>query len=43
MEHTSKIMETTNELISSLLRVFAMFELRLNHDKEKLDVISKGV
>ena len=31
-------METNNGIILSLLRVFAMFELRLNFDEEKLDV-----
>ena len=40
MEHTAKVIEENNGLISSLLRVFAMFELRLNFDSEKLDVIS---
>ena len=40
LEHTAKIMDTNNGLISSLLKVFAMFELRLNHGEEKFDVIS---
>ena len=40
MEYTSNIMDTNNGLISSLLKVFAMFELRLNYDEEKLDAIS---
>ena len=31
MEHTENIMETNNGLISSLLKVFAMFKLRLNY------------
>ena len=39
MEHTANIMEKNNGLIPSLLKVFAMFELRLNYDKEKMDVI----
>ena len=34
MEHTANIMKTKNGLISSLLKVFAMFELRLLSDKE---------
>ena len=38
MEHTTNIMEKNNGLISSLLKVFAMFELHLNYDEEKLDV-----
>ena len=33
-------METDNGLILSLLKVFTMFELRLNCYEEKLDVIS---
>ena len=40
MEHTTNIMENNNGLISSLLRVFAMFELRLIHDIYKVDSIS---
>ena len=40
MEHTANIIKTNNGLILSLLNVFAMFELRLNYDEEKLDVIS---
>ena len=40
MEHTENIMWTNNGLILSLLKVFAMFELRLNCDEEKLDAIS---
>ena len=40
MEHTAKIMKTNDGRISSLLKVFAMFGLRLNCDEEKLDVIS---
>ena len=39
MEHTANITEKKNGLISSLLKVFYMFELHLNYDKEKLDVI----
>ena len=40
MEHTANIMKKNNRLISSLLKVFAMFELRLLSDKEKMDIIS---
>ena len=40
MEHTENIMETNNGLISSLLKLFAMFELRLNYTGDKLDSIS---
>ena len=39
MEHTSKIIETNNGLISSLLKVFAMFELRLSYKEGNLDVV----
>ena len=39
MEHTANIMKTNKGLISSLLKVFAMFELRLISNKEKLYVI----
>ena len=39
MEHTSKIIDTNNGLISSLLKVFAVFELHLNCDEEKFNVI----
>ena len=39
MEHTVHIMEKNNEVISSLLKEFAMFELRLNYKEGKLDVI----
>ena len=34
MEHTENIMGTNNGLISSLLKLFAMFELRLLSDEE---------
>ena len=40
MEHTANITKTNDGLISSLLKVFAMFELGLNCDEEKLNVIS---
>ena len=38
MEYTANIMEK-NEVISSLLRMFAMFEIRLSYKKVILDVI----
>ena len=34
MEHTTHIMEKNTGVISSLLKVFALFELRLNYDKK---------
>ena len=40
MGYTANITEKNNGLISSLLKVFAMFELRLNYDEKKLDFIS---
>ena len=40
MEHTANIMMTNKELISSLLRVFAMFELCFIGDTVKLDIIA---
>ena len=39
IEHTKNIMETNNGLISLLLKVSAMFELRLNYKEVKLKVI----
>ena len=39
MGHTANIMEKNNGLISSLLKVFSMFELRLNYKEGKLYVI----
>ena len=41
MEHTANIMKTNKGLISSLLKISSMFELRLLSDKEKMDIISK--
>ena len=38
MEHTTNIMEKNKGIISSLLKVFEMFEFRLIGEKEKLDV-----
>ena len=38
MEHTANNMENNNTLISSLLKVFAMFEIRLGYKEEKLDI-----
>ena len=40
MEHTSNVMKTNTGLIPSLIKVLAVFELRLIVDKEKLDVIA---
>ena len=40
MEHTANKIETNNELISSLLKVFAMFELSLSYKEGNLDVLS---
>ena len=40
MEHTANIMKTKSGMITSLLKLFAMFELRLIEDKDKLDAIS---
>ena len=39
MEHTANITETKNGLILSLLKIIAMFELRLLSGKEILDVV----
>ena len=38
MEHTAK-KKKEKGLISSLLKVFAMFEIRLSYEDEKLDVV----
>ena len=40
MEHTANIINPNKGIIPSLLKVFAMFELRLIGDKDKLDVIA---
>ena len=40
MEHTENIMEKNTGLISSLLKVFAMFELLLSYEEGNLDVVS---
>ena len=40
MEHTENITENNNGLISSLLKVFAIFELRLSYKVGILDVVS---
>ena len=39
MEHTANIINPNKGIIPSLLKAFAMFELRLIGDKEKLDAI----
>ena len=41
MEHTANIMRKNKGVISSLLKVFSIFELHLIEDREKLDVIDK--
>ena len=40
MEHNANKLENNHGLVSSLLRVFAMFEIRLSFKGEKLDVVS---
>ena len=40
MEHTANITKKNNRLISSLLKAFAMFELRLNDKEGRSDVVS---
>ena len=40
MEHTANILKTKKRIITSLLKVFAMFELRLIDDRDKLEAIS---
>ena len=40
MEHTANTTEKNNGLISSLLKIFAMFEIRLSYEDEKLYVLS---
>ena len=40
MEHTANIMENNNGLISSLLNLFAIFELHLNYKDDKMYAIS---
>ena len=40
MEHTENITEKNNGLISSLLKAFAMFEIRLSDKEGNLDVLS---
>ena len=40
MEHTANKMKANNGLISSLLKIFAMFEIRLSSGENKLDVVS---
>ena len=37
MEHTANIIQPNTNIITSLLKVFEMFELRLIYDKDKLD------
>ena len=40
MEHTANIINTNNGLITSLLKVFEIIELRLIDDRDKVDVIA---
>ena len=40
MEHTANNMKNNNELISSLLKVFAMSEIHLSYEEEKLGIES---
>ena len=40
MEHTANKMQENKGLISSLLKMFAMFEIRLSHGNKELDVLS---
>ena len=40
MEHTANILKPKQGLITSLLKVFAMFELRLIDDRNKLEAIA---
>ena len=40
MEHTANIIKPKQGLIISLLKVFAMFELRLIYDRDKLEAIA---
>ena len=40
MEHTANKMRENNGLISSLLKMFAVFEICLSYGDEKLDVVS---
>ena len=40
MEHTANIMKRNNGLISSLLKVFDVFELRLSYKEGNLNVVS---
>ena len=40
MEHTANIIKPNKGIIPSLLKVFAIFELRLIYDKDKLEAIA---
>ena len=40
MEHTANKMQENNGLISSLLKMFAMFKIRLSYGDKELDVLS---
>ena len=40
MEHTANKMQENNGLISSLLKMFSMFEIRLSYGERYLDTLS---
>ena len=40
MEHNGNIMQDDNHLISSLLKMFLMFEIRLSYGEKDLDTVS---
>ena len=40
MEHTANNMEKNNGLISSLLKVFAIFGIRLSYEDKKMNIVS---
>ena len=40
MEYTANKMKNNDGMISSLLKIFAMFEIRLSYEDEKLYVLS---
>ena len=40
MEHTGNIMQYDNRLISSILKMFLMFEIRLSYGDKDLNTIS---
>ena len=40
MEHTANKTKENNGMISSLLKIFSMFEIRLSYGDKELDVLS---